>query len=69
MKRMICGIMRDLEAEAKAYNCQREAIRRVCEAGHLQEIARICARFELESDEFLTREQKAEAILAGGHNA
>lgn len=27
-------------------------------------IARVCSRFELESDEFLTREQKACAMLA-----
>ena len=26
-------------------------------------IERVCARYELESDEFLTREQKAEAYL------
>jgi hypothetical protein len=28
------------------------------------EIARVCARYELESDEFQTREQKAEKILS-----
>lgn len=31
-------------------------------------IYRVCARFELESDEFLTREQKAEAMLQADPN-
>jgi hypothetical protein len=41
----------------------RATLRRSCEIGHAHELARICARYELESDEGGTREQKAERIL------
>ena len=34
-------------------------LRRVCESAKVNELARICARFELESDEMQTREEKA----------
>lgn len=40
-------------------------LRRVCASAHAHEIGRICARYELESDEGGTREEKAERILAG----
>lgn len=43
-------------------------LRRACEGIRINRIARVCARFELESDEFLTREQKAEAMLAANPN-
>lgn len=39
-------------------------LRRVAAAQHANEIARVCARFELESDEGGTREEKAERYLA-----
>jgi len=64
---MVCGIMRDLDAEAKAYNAKWEQVRL---AGlHLKqnELSRICARYELESDEFNTAMEKAQIIKNGGN--
>ena len=52
------GLRRDRERSA--------VLRRVCESMRAAEIGRVCARFELESDEFQTREQKAGRIIAGG---
>ena len=40
-----------------------EMLRRVCAAQRADEIGRVCARYELESDEMQTREEKAEEIL------
>ena len=64
MKTWVCGIQRDLEAERIAYKFRCDQIRLA--ANHLREaeIMRVCAHFELESDEFLTREQKALAIIS-----
>ena len=55
---------------------QREGVRRFQERERMlaivargiraRRIADLCARYELESDEFQTREQKAEHILANG---
>ena len=59
MKQMVFGIMRDLDAECAAWN-KRHAIYALASRNQRQnEIARICAMHELESDEFMTREQKA----------
>lgn len=55
----IGGIMRDLEKENKAYNNKWEQVRLSAIAAKAHNIARICARHELESDEFYTAEEKA----------
>jgi len=49
------GLRRDRERSAM--------FARVCRRASAEEIARTCARYELESDEFQTREEKAERIL------
>jgi len=56
---MVCGIMRDLDAEMLREMEKSEALRRCVSSAKAWDIARICARYELESDEFYTREQKA----------
>ena len=66
-KKMVCGIMRDLEAEAKAYANRTEQIILASKALRQAHIARTCARFELESDEFTTREQKAILLIKTGN--
>lgn len=63
MKTMVHGIMRDLDAEAKAYAHRSQQIRLAGEYHKRAEIARVCAQYELESDEFYTAEQKALRIL------
>ena len=51
--------------EDRARDARRsENIRRVLDAWHQRELAAICLRHELESDEFGTRWEKAERILA-----
>lgn len=42
----------------------RETLARVVERSRQNDLARICARHELESDEMSTRWQKAEALMA-----
>jgi hypothetical protein len=63
MKQMVCGIMRDLSAEQTAYRLKEMGIAAAAVALRNAEILRTCARFELASDEFLSREQKACGIL------
>ena len=63
-KTMVFGIMRDLDAEQAAYRKREDIIHAAVVALRAHEIARICAIHELESDEFLTREQKALRYLA-----
>jgi len=60
MKTMVHGILRDLTAERIAYDQRCAAIARASSALAQAEIERTCARFELESDDFSAREQKAE---------
>lgn len=62
-KRMVMGIMRDLEAEEKAYQSLQKEIGKAAKHLREQEIDRIMGRYELESDEFLTAEEKAKIIL------
>ena len=63
MKTMVCGIMRDLDAEQAAYRKREQAIHAAAIGLRDNEMARICAQHELESDEFLTREQKAREYI------
>lgn len=57
-------IAEDAERDRRMADVLRQAV-----AGIRQtRIARVCSRFELESDEFLTREQKAELMLAANPN-
>jgi len=52
------------QAEAVRRCRERSAMAaRVCRRATDEDIARTCARYELESDEFQTREEKAERIL------
>lgn len=53
------GRTRDLVAERKAYDRRAAAIRGAANDQREREIMRICSRYELESDEFITREEKA----------
>ena len=46
-----------------AYERRSEAIRLAAEAHRRNDIERTCARHELESDEFMSREEKAAAII------
>ena len=62
---MVCGIMRDLDAEMLREMEKSEALRRCVSSAKAWDIARICARYELESDEFYTLEQKAERYITG----
>lgn len=52
-----------IERDAQRDRERSETLRRVCAGIREARIMEICARHELESDEFLTREQKAEAYL------
>ena len=65
-KQMVCGIMRDLEAEAKAYAHKTKQIILASKALRQDHIYRVCARLELESDEFYSREQKAARLIESG---
>ena len=55
--------MRDYGAERRKDKQQRETLRQVCIAHRENEISRICARYELESDEFYTAREKAERYM------
>ena len=65
-KTNVFGIMRDLEAEKLAYQKRSEAIREACHGLRNSELGRVCARYELESDEFMTAEDKALHVIQGG---
>ena len=58
-KEWIFGVLRDLNAEQHAYKKREQQVHLASQALRAHEIARICTRHELESDEFYTREQKA----------
>lgn len=59
----ICGILRDLDAERTAYDHRTLQIRQAANSLRAAEIARVCARHELEPDEFQTAEEKAARYL------
>ena len=61
--KLVCGIMRDLEAEELAYQRRAQAIRSASISLMEAEIARTIARHELESDEFFTAREKAILLL------
>ena len=65
MKEMVCGIMRDLEAERRQYEAHQIQIRLA--AGYLAQaqIERLWAQYGLESDECMSREAKAIALNGG----
>lgn len=62
-KRLVFGIMRDLDAEEKVYRKRAEEISKGSDYHKKAEIDRIIARYELEPDEFYTAEQKAIYIM------
>ena len=57
------GLVRDWIAEQTQYNQQEQAIKKAGRAIRRAAIDRVYGRFELESDEFQTADQKAAAIL------
>ena len=57
------GIMRDLDAECAAWNARQACYRKAGEFHARNRIAQVCARFELEPDEFYTAEQKAQRMI------
>ena len=63
MRQLVHGIMRDLDAEQAAYRKREDCIRLASASLRRAEISRICARYELEPDEFYTAEQKASRYL------
>ena len=62
MKIMVCGIMRDLKQEKIDYDRKTKAICDAAKALKASRINSICWKYELESDEFFTKDQKAEDI-------
>ena len=62
-KELVCGIMRDLEQEERDYRRKWSEVAKAGEYAKEAEIGRVCARFELESDEFMTARAKAIAII------
>ena len=63
MKTLVHGIMRDLNQEMQDYRAKEQRLKEVVDRARELDIMRTCAKYELESDEFLTREQKAERII------
>lgn len=63
----VLGIWRDLDAENKAYRLREKILAESVKNQREWEIARTAARYELESDEFLTARQKAIAIVDQCH--
>lgn len=63
MKTMVHGIMRDIEQEMADYRAKERRLREVVDRAREIDIMRTCAKHELESDEFMAREQKALTIL------
>ena len=63
-KKMVCGIMRDLDAECAAWNKRHAEYTKAGEFHARNRIAQVCARFELEPDEFYTAAQKAQRLIA-----
>lgn len=57
------GIMRDLDQELWDYNARWNIIHQCVDNIRQDRIMAICAKYELESDEFYTREEKAKKIL------
>lgn len=62
-KKMVMGIMRDLEAEEKEYRAWQKEIGKAASSLRRNELLRVMAQHELESDEFLTAEEKAKILL------
>ena len=60
------GIWRDLDAECAAWNARQACYAKASEWHKRNRIAQICARFELEPDEFYTAEQKAQMLIKQG---
>jgi len=66
MKLFVCpqsGLVRDADAEREEYEHRCKQVALASESLRMAEIYRVCARYELESDEFMTREEKALAII------
>lgn len=57
------GLKRNLTQERAKERAMAASLAGICSAARAHEITRICARYELESDEFMTAEQKADRIL------
>lgn len=66
MKVLYAGIWRDFDEEKRCYASRERAIRLAAMAHKRNDLARIMARHEIESDEFKTAEQKALALWRRG---
>lgn len=60
------GTPRDYAKERAAYDERCKAIASAANALRRNELSRIAARFEFESDQYMTAEQKAERYLQTG---
>jgi len=60
------GLVRDYVQERIDYDKRCAAISAASHGARAAHIGRVCARFELESDEFYTAEQKAARLIATG---
>jgi hypothetical protein len=65
-KKMIAGIMRDLDEEQRTYDAKWAIITACAKQIRQNRIAHFIARHELEPDEMLTAEQKAEIMIKAG---
>ena len=66
MKLFTCaqtGLVRDADAERRECERKQAAIKHAVVAGREAQIQRICAYYELESDEFYTAREKAVAMM------
>lgn len=63
MRVMCMGALRDFDAERLRYEARERAIYAAIDSLDRDEIYNTCARYELESDEFMTREEKALTII------
>jgi hypothetical protein len=61
--KMVCGILRDIEQEEQAYQRRCHEVGKAANGLREHAIARVMARYELESDEFFTAREKALLLL------
>lgn len=72
MNRFTCpqtGAIRDYDEERAQERRKSDALRWAVRHHRAAEIDRVCARYELESDEFQTAEEKAQELIHRGKKA
>ena len=60
------GIWRDLDKECAEWNSRQACYAKAGEYHKRLRIAQVCARFEIEPDEFFTAEQKSQRLIKAG---